>query len=224
MGKPLVKYLESVRRPGQAFVEPFCGGLWVTHLVAGQRIASDANEALITLYTSLQSGWLPPTAVSEETYLAYKKGLDPKDPMTAFVGFGCSFAGKWFGGYARSGDRNYALNARNSLLKKMKTCKDVQFVHADYREALLQAPKGSLVYMDPPYAHTTGYGGTGSFDSGQFWAVVRKVSEEHEVYVSEYSAPPDFECVTKFVTKTDLRAGGIKEARVERLFRYGGRG
>ena len=38
----------------------------------------------------------------------------------SFVGFGCSFAGKWFGGYARSNDkRNYAKMAKNSLNKKI---------------------------------------------------------------------------------------------------------
>jgi DNA adenine methylase len=221
VGKRLVEYLESVRKPGQEFIEPFCGGLWVTHLVPGDRVASDANKALITLYQEMQNGWLPPAAVSEETYRAYKAKSDDSDPMTAFIGFGCSFAGKWFGGYARSGQRNYAMNARNSLLKKFRSCADVRFVHADYWDAIQAAPKGSMLYLDPPYANTTGYGETGSFDSGVFWSVVRKVSLEHDVYISEYSAPPDFRCVLELPTKTDMRAGGIKEARVERLFKYG---
>jgi len=219
-GKQLVEYLSSVRKPGQAWIEPFCGGLWVTHLVDGMRIASDANEALITLYKAMQVGWLPPESVSEEEYATYKARRDAKDPMTAFVGFGCSFSGKWFGGYARSGERNYATNARNSLMRKMQTCAGIRFLHLDYKTALAEAPKGSLVYMDPPYAHTTGYGETGAFDSGIFWSVVRAVSAEHDVYVSEYTAPPDFECVLTVHTKTDLRMkDGSKEPRQEKLFR-----
>ncbi len=95
-------------------------------------------------------------------------------------------------------------------------------MHADYREALASAYKGSMVYLDPPYANTTGYGATGSFDSGQFWSIVRKVSEEHDVYVSEYTAPPDFKCVLEISTKTDLRSkNGVGEPRIERLFKYG---
>lgn len=221
VGKSLIAYLEGVRKPGQAWAEPFCGGLWMTYLAGGTRLASDANKALITLYQKVQNGWLPPETLSKSVYEEIRIKQDSEDPLTAFAGFGCSFGGKWFGGYASSGSRNYAKNAKNSLLKKMGKCKDVVFFYADYKEALLAVPKGSLVYLDPPYAHTTGYGATGSFDSGQFWGIVRKMSEEHDVYVSEYSAPPDFKCVLEVQTKTDIRnKTGNKEERVERLFTY----
>jgi DNA adenine methylase len=221
VGQQIADYLSSVRKPGQTWVEPFCGGLWVTYRAGGERRASDANEAVVTLYSEIQKGWVPPASITEEVYAKYKGAPDAKDPMTAFVGIGCSFGGKWFGGFARSADRNYATNAKNSLLKKVEKCKDVTFFHADYKEALLSAPQGSLVYLDPPYANTTGYDGTGSFDSGQFWGVVRKVAEEHDVYVSEYTAPPDFKCVLELKTKTDMRVkDGSKQPRVERLYTF----
>ena len=224
VGKKLMEYLSAQRKPGQAWIEPFCGGLWMTYLAGGPRKASDANKALITLYQYTQKGWQPPEEVSEELYQELKAKQDSTDPRTAFVGFGCSFSGKWYGGYARNSKGfNYAASAKRSLLKKMVQCKDVLFIHADYKDALLNAPKDSMVYLDPPYAHTTGYGATGSFDSGQFWGIVRKVSEEHDVYISEYSAPPDFKCVLEVQTKTDIRnKSGIKEPRIERLFKYGG--
>ena len=72
---------------------------------------------------------------------------DPLDPLTAFVGFGCSYSGKWFGGLAKDGNgRNYALNAYNSLMKKAKTFKDVEFSHKSYLD---YTPTDYLVYCDP---------------------------------------------------------------------------
>ncbi len=224
IAKPIATYLASVRKADQCWVEPCCGGLWITQEIIGDRQASDANTALITLYTAIQKGWIPPEVISEEQYAEYKSEQNPKDPLTAFIGIGCSFAAKWFGGYARNKiGHNYALAAKRSLLKKMERCKDVVFFSADYREALFAAPKKSLVYFDPPYANTTGYAATGSFDSGQFWSVVRSVALEHDVYVSEYSAPPDFTCVFEIRTKTDMRTkDGTKEARTEKIFRWKG--
>ncbi len=119
IGKQLVAYLESVRKPGQAWVEPFCGGLWVTYLASGTRLASDANKALITLYSHMQKGWVPPEVLSEDRYQEIKAKKDDADPLTAFAGFGCSFGGKWFGGYARNAQKsNYCAIAKRSITKK----------------------------------------------------------------------------------------------------------
>ena len=64
--------------------------------------------------------------ISEEEY---KLAKTRKDHLKAFVGFGCSFAGKYFGGYARgSEERNYCSNAKHSILKKHKTMQDVVFM------------------------------------------------------------------------------------------------
>lgn len=215
--KVISAYLESVRED-RDYLEPFVGGVWVLQEMSGDRIASDVNEALITMYTALQSGWTPPENVSEETYTWYKYIQDTQDPVTAFAGFGCSFAGKWFGGYARSGERNYAGNAKNSLLKQLPKIQDVMFQHKDYRE---HDPHNLLVYCDPPYSNTTGYDGCDAFNSDQFWEVMRNWSRDNVVVISEYSAPNDFECVLEIPTKTDMRIkGGSKEPRVERLFRH----
>ena len=72
--------------------------------MSGVRCASDVNRPLITMYKALQDGWIPPSTVTEEMYAEYKGIQDAEDPLTAFIGIGCSFSGKWFGGYARSGE------------------------------------------------------------------------------------------------------------------------
>jgi hypothetical protein len=52
-------------------------------------------------------------------------------------------------------------------------------------------PDGAIVYCDPPYKGTAGY--TRSFDHEAFWDWVRR--SPHRIFVSEYTAPPDFQCV-----------------------------
>ena len=113
--------------------------------------------------------------------------------LSGFVGFGCSFGGKWFGGYARNKtNTNYALQSKKSLLKDMNTLMDAEFICEDYRNVVL--PDNCVIYADPPYNGTTGYGKE-KFDSEAFWEYIREISKEHLVFVSEQTAPSDFICI-----------------------------
>ena len=225
--KPICAFLNSIALAewgGEppCYIEPFVGGAnIVPKLAFKHRVASDVNEAMITLYRSLQCGWVPPTTVTEDEYAYYKKMQDATDPMTAFVGIGCSFSGKWFGGYARDpkSDRNYALNAQRSLIKLAPKLDGILFNSVPYS---WYDPVNSLVYCDPPYAGTTGYAGTPTFDHGVFYDVVRKWAVKGNVIVvSEYNAPKDFECVLAMNTHTDMQTkNGGKESRTEKLFMH----
>lgn len=219
--KSICAFLESVRKPNQTYLEPFVGGAWVLQGMSGKRIASDYNQSLITLYQSLQQGWNPPTEVSLELYKEIQSKKDPLDPLTAFVGFGCSFGGKWFGGYAKDDSkRKYSQNAFNSLNKARSLIKGVEF---SYKSYLDYSPVDYLIYCDPPYQNTTGYGATGQFDTELFWETMQKWSKSNTVVISEYNAPSDFACVLEMNTKTELRnKAGIREPRVERLFMFRG--
>lgn len=216
IAKPLCEYLRT-RLAGRLFVEPFCGALNVTAGMEGKRVASDASPYLFALYDALRKGWSPPDDVSEQTYDSVNSTRDPSDPMTAFVGYGCSFGGKFFGGYARGSEgRSYASNAKGSLRRKLSRCNGATIAHCDYRRLTPNA--GCLVYCDPPYAETTGYSAVGSFDSGEFWQTVRDWSSTGAtVLVSEYTAPADFICVWSHETRTDLHGAG-RSGRLERLF------
>lgn len=96
--KQIASFLESVRKPEETYFEPFVGGAWILQEMSGSRIASDGNKSLIAMYKALQNGWIPPTFVSESEYQQVRKTNDPSNPMTAFCGIGCSFAGKLWGG------------------------------------------------------------------------------------------------------------------------------
>ena len=53
------------------------------------------------MWKALQQGWEPPDLVTFEDYEYVRAHQDENPALTAFVGFGCTFGAKWFGGYAR---------------------------------------------------------------------------------------------------------------------------
>lgn len=91
---------------------------------------------------------------------------------------------------------------------------ELRLTNDDY--ASVEIPKGAVVYADPPYAGTTGYGRE-KFDSARFWDYVRR--SPALVVVSELSAPPDFVCVREIGLRYALaNASGHGRNVSERLF------
>lgn len=117
------------------------------------------------------------------------------------MGFGCSFGGRFFEGYARNKTgTNYAIQSKKSLLKDMSTLMNAEFICKDYREVDL--PDKCVVYADPPYEGTKPYGRE-KFNTKEFWDYMNKISENHLVFISELSAPDNFIKVwEKQVTRT----------------------
>lgn len=206
--------IESLRKPNQKYIEPFVGGAWVISKVSGEREAYDKHPYLIAMYNALQDGWEPPKDLTKEEYYQIKE--NGTDYEKGFVGFGCSFAGKWWGGYASEPNRNYCLNAHNSILEKMQTLSDVKFDVADYKDLNFN---NCIIYCDPPYQGTTQYGLVGNFDTDEFWSTMRKWSEKNTVIISEYSAPDDFKSIWSKEVKLDIRdKNNEKQDRIEQLF------
>ena len=77
-----------------------------------------------------------------------------------------------------------------------------------------------LIYCDPPYQGTTGYK-TGTFDHDKFFEWCREQAKKNIVFVSEYKAPDDFECVWKGGIKTNFASTRKKATHnaVEKLFK-----
>lgn len=214
----ILQVVNQYRKIGQPWVEPFMGGCNMLQAVdprLGPRIANDYHPYLVTMWRELQAGWIPPDALSEQEYRELQQTL-PLSPMTAFAGFGCSFGAKWFGGYARNEEgRDYAGVFKKALLEEIKLLRDVSFYCGSYDA--LPIPPNSLIYCDPPYAETTGYA-VGDFDHRKFWLWCnQKLLEGHTVFVSEYSAPPDW--VPIWTKKVGARLSKEQQGgSVEKLF------
>ena len=173
------------------------------------------------MYKELQNGWIPPTELSKEEYDYIHKNMEENPYLTGFVGFGCSFSGKWFGGYARNKTgRNYCSNAHNSIVEKMKNLRTAVFECKDYKEL---KPHNAIIYCDPPYQGTTQYSKqiVGEFNTYEFWNTMKEWSKDNKVFISEYQAPEDFKCVWEQEVRLDIRnKDNLKEKRIEKLFTY----
>lgn len=197
-----------------SYAEPFCGMFSVgKHIVCKQRTASDIHPDLILLLKAVQSGWNPPTNITELIYNQLR--TERSSHLRGFVGFGCSFYGKFFGGFARDPSMNdFGTIARNNMLKLAPLIQGVTFLNRSYKDYDGDA---DVIYCDPPYAGTTDFSER-DFNSNEFWDWVR--GRREKVFVSEYTAPDDFEVVwEKKVTTTMKDRTGKGCKRVERLFR-----
>lgn len=209
------------------YVEPFCGSCNVASKVNTKyKTLNDKHPYLIAMFQALQEGWIPPEVVTEEDYYIAKKNMDKEPHMAGFVGFACSFAGKWFGGYARDskggGTGNYALRGKNSILKKMQGLMNARFISKDFRELNFE---DSIIYCDPPYKDTTQYNKTllGTFPYDEFIEWVKEQSKKNIVLVSEYkhNIPEDAYIVLEIPSRTSIRdkTGNVIET-VEVLYTY----
>lgn len=219
--KDLLPILLKDRKQGQAYVEPFAGGMNMIDKVDGLRIANDQHEELMAMWHALiYEHWDPPKSVSETEYKAIKYHQDdyPKH-LVGYVGFN-SFGGKWFAGYRRDkeGKRDYWSEHYRNITKQVPKLIGVELSCKSYLE--LEIPANSIVYCDPPYASTTKY--KDDFNHEQFWQWCREKSMDgHTVFISEYAAPNDFKCIWEKGAKTTFswHAENLStKESVERLF------
>jgi len=190
------------------YLEPFCGSLGVfKHMtdLPGARtiVANDYHPDLIAMWQAVQDDTIVyPESISEAEYNAAKE-LPSPSAHKAFVGFGMSFGGRFFGAYSQKylGDKkeDFCKEMRNSLrrIAPLIKKKKVKFTNKRYQD--IASPSKKLIYCDPPYQETKypikyrrGVKKYDTFDNDEFWDTVRKWSKDNIVLVSETSAPSDF--------------------------------
>jgi DNA adenine methylase len=171
------------------FWDPFCGGLSVSVALSayGRVVSSDANAALVRTYQAVREGWDPPDTVTREQY-EHARTLPDADPVKALLGFGSSYGGKWFGGFAsgQNGPLTYAQLAARNVKRAAVVPTEVEPL--DFLRVKPQDFR-PVVYLDPPYGGTTSYPGAPAFDRDAFIRRVTEWSEYAHVFVSEYSFP-----------------------------------
>lgn len=208
----------------QTYLEPFCGSCFVGEMVKApaHRIFCDAHPQLIALWKAILSGWQPPETMTEELYRQARRGETSME-LQGFIGFGCTFGGTWMGGYARSKtdpNKNFAKEAASALRRQAANLKDRSEFHNQDFEISLDAMPGDVVYCDPPYLNTSAYKGVAKMSHERFWAAIRRRAARSVVFISEYSAPDDFECVMEIPTVLTVRSVNGNEKRLDRVFQW----
>ena len=225
-GPAIARAVMDRHQPGMPYYEPFSGG-WgsafravpLVHANGGESFLSDVSEAVVSMWLAAMSGWVPPDHVTREEYDRVKAARDPKDPMTAFCGFGVSFMARWFGPYVDQ--QNYARSTKNSILNKIKAMEGCRYSLAcrDYREV---QPKGNaVVYLDPPYQTKTivhDYGAR--FDHTAFWDYARRlVKRGNLVIATSFIVPDDWKAIYSWGDTISRPMGGaVVNAVDERIF------
>lgn len=209
-----------------AYVEPFAGGMnMIDKIKCEQRIANDVHPGLIAMWQALQSGWQPPSHISEEEYYFVKDNQSTL-PLyyVGYVGFIATFGARYFQGYAR-GFKNDGITPRDvsnesyrNIMKQVPNLEDVNFICGDYSDINVE---NAVIYCDPPYENTKKYASIGSFDYDRFYEWCYEQNEKNILFMSGYDAPDDFKCIWSHDTIVNFdsnRNENSNKIRTEKLF------
>ena len=220
IAKHILPIMLAERKPDQWWVEPFVGGGNMIDKVRGKRIGADINHYLIDALIAIRDFVvdLPKnnSQFTEADYKALRKSDDYK--YKGYAGFAFSYGGKWLGGWRRDGlnKRDYVAESYKNAINQSPLLQGVRLVNESYLD--LQIPENSLIYCDPPYEGTTKY--KDDFNHVVFWQWCRDMaSKGHIIFVSEYNAPDDFECVWQKEIVSSLAKNTGTKRGVEKLFR-----
>ena len=223
--------LELTPNRSGTYWEPFLGGgAMASQMGRYFEVAnySDIHPDLILMWQKLNEGWEPPTFVPYDQYQELRYATEPS-AFRGFVGFGGSFGGRWFEGYARGGQnadgtpRNHLGESARAVTKDIRGMRAKSATVFNRRDALSINPRsGDVVYCDPPYAGTKNYSKTDQLDHKEFWATAENWARNGVyVFVSEYDAPAGWECVWEQPLRSSVRVGSEdRHIAVEKLFTY----
>ena len=225
IAKHILPIILKDRKENQYYVEPFVGGANMIDKVGGLRIGGEFNKYIANMWIELEKGWIPKNNYTKQEYDFIKNNKNNCLYETGYVGICCSYSGKWFGGFAgkvttKQGIRDYQDEAHRNLLNQVKNIKGIQFTHSSYDE--LEIPNNSIIYCDIPYKDTKQYASSKNFNYDNFWNWCRGMSKNgHQVFVSEYIAPNDFECIWEMKVTNSMNTTKTYKP-IEKLFKYKG--
>lgn len=232
--KEILPIILKDRTSDQWYVEPFAGGMNVICEVSGNRLANDINRYLISMWKCLTNGFSYPSVLNKDFYDSVRREYNNKtndyfdDCLIGWVGFMASANGRFFeGGYSGTSKtktgliRDYIKESISNIEKQIPKMIGVVFENSKYNE--LYIPKQSIIYCDIPYKGTKQYSFSKDFNHDEFWMWCREMKAlGHTIFVSEYNAPDDFECVWSKEVKSSLSANGVSGGNknsIEKLFK-----
>jgi DNA adenine methylase len=160
----------------KTFYEPFLGSGAVMATVAPQQgIGSDVFKPLIEIWQKLKEN--PYELI--EWYALRRNRIENEDPVKVYedvkASFNCNHNGADFlyltrtcyGGIVRFRKSDGYMSTpcgvhtpipvstfEKRVFEWKSRMKNVNFIHADYKEVFSMAKKGDLIYCDPPYSHS----------------------------------------------------------------------
>lgn len=192
--KPISEIINRHYKPNRTFVSLFCGACNVESLVNFDNIIlNDKHECLIAMWQDFFNGRKFKNEISREEYYYIKEHCKDDKGLYGLIGFGSSFGGKFWGGYAYNNcGQNYLDDAIRGNIKIANNLKrhNTILLNKDYKD--VEVPANSVVYCDPPYCNTTKYSKDMSIDYEEFWDYMRELSVNNIVFISEEQAPEDF--------------------------------
>ena len=229
IAKHILPIILKDRKENQYYVEPFVGGANMIDKVDGLRIGNDVNKYLIAVWKGLQQNLDRPYHIDKELYSLARTAYNNNDNTTltdfliGWIGWMGSYNGRFFdGGYSGHlvGKRDYITEQIKNTEAQISKIKDVLFVHSSYDE--LEIPNNSIIYCDIPYKDTKQYASSKNFNYDNFWNWCRDMSKKgHQVFVSEYIAPDDFECIWEMKVTNSMNTTKTYKP-IEKLFIYRG--
>lgn len=224
IAKEIIPIITKNRKVGQYYVELFCGGLGTMDKIDGKRIASDKNKYLIAMWRGLQQNRDRPHEIPKELYvrarIEYNNGtnIEFDDFQIGWIGWMGSFNGRFFdGGYSgKTEKRDYIDEQIRNTEKQLDYLFGIDFRYGSYDT--IDIPDNSIIYCDIPYYGTKQYSTSKDFNHDKFWQWCRDMTlKGHQVFVSEYNAPEDFNCVwSKEITNSMHTTNTTKP--IEKLF------
>lgn len=205
LAKDILPIILQDREPNQWFVDLFCGGCNLLDKVEGRRIGNDKNKYLIAMWKGLQENKERPKTISKELYskarAEYNSGtnIEFDDFLIGWIGWMGSYNGRFFdGGYSGHDvgktSRDYISEQIRNTESQLDSLSSVKFFSKDYKEFNFHSP--CIIYCDIPYKDTKQYTTSKDFNHNEFFEWCRGMTKcGHSVFVSEYQAPVDFECV-----------------------------
>ena len=224
--KEIIPIILKDRKENQWFVDLFCGGCNLLDKIGGKRLGNDKNKYLIALWQGLQNGRELILDISKELYSEARNEYNNRtnvkfdDFELGWIGFMGGFNGRFYGGgySGKHGTRDYVAEQIRNTLKQKELLRDVKFFSKDYFD--FDFKETCIIYCDPPYQGTKEYDVKDKFDHDKFWQWCRETSlKGHQVFISEYNAPEDFECIWSKEVKVSIRPTKTLN-QTEKLFKF----
>lgn len=201
--------------PTRRFVDVCCGGGAVSVFIGRDHphielVSNDIHPAAVALLRGVsQEGWKPPPTLTADEHRLLKAAANAGEssPRVGWAGFGGSYGGQYFAGFACTRGRCHAESTTRTLLRDAPHLARAQFHNLDYAALpdVIGVCDGDVWYIDKPYAGTTGYKGTPKFDEVRFWSWATEMSKRVPVLVSEFAAPEGWEKIWSAKRKLHLK-------------------